>query len=77
MLWKQLKIMLQKLVFTFDMFKAPACLRAKGEPDVSRLCPGIVSLLLAIFFIYMVVSKFMDLIDYRMIGFSRIYEVTL
>ena len=76
MFWQQLKTILKKLTFTSDMFKAAACLRANGEPDVSKLCPGILSVLLGIAFIYMLISKFTELVNYKLIDFSRVYEVS-
>ena len=76
MFWQQFKKILKKVAFTSDMFKAAACLRANGEPDVSKLCPGILSVLLGIAFFYILLSKFTDLVNYKLIKFSRVYEVS-
>ena len=67
--------MLRKLSYTADMFKAPACLRARGEPEFSRLCPGMLSVLLGLLFSYVLLINLIELIEYKTISSMTIHEV--
>lgn len=67
----------KNISFSFDLFRAPANLRAKGKPDVSRICPGLLSLALGILFIWAMVSNVLKILRYEQIETSLIYEVKI
>lgn len=54
----QLKKLFGKISFAADMFKAPASLRARGQQEFSRLCPGVLSVALGVFFWYVLLLNF-------------------
>lgn len=66
---------LDKVSYSSDMFRAPACLRARGEPEVSRLCPGILSVLIGALFIAILILKLIELLNYQTITSATSYAV--
>ena len=48
----------------FDFFSSPACLRLKGESDVSSVCGGITSALILIFFFYLFIAEVVDMANF-------------
>ena len=49
----------------FDAFTYPACLRLKGDSNVSSLCGGITCLLIFSFFIYLFIVDMIELVEHE------------
>lgn len=54
---------LRRIIHDLDLFKSPANLRMKTEPDSSQYCSGIFSMLLFGLFIYILASQFLQVVN--------------
>ena len=64
----------KSFVESFDQFCAPATLRTKGGSELSSVCTGVFSLLLWLFFTYVFVRKFYDVLTFESIEFKDLID---
>jgi hypothetical protein len=62
---------IRKFFKHFDMFSAPATLRAREEPETSSLCAGIFSLLIIVAFTYVFVITVINIAQYNSISSTQ------
>lgn len=62
---------------SFDMFSAPATLRAKGSSSVTRTSAGVISFILFCYFAYIFIFGMYKIFTYESITSSQTFQVHL
>ena len=66
--------LLQKFIFFFDNFTAPATLRSGGNPETASSCTGVFSIFLVFFFTYIFIIKAFEVMTYQQVSANSLVE---